>query len=70
MIKILVVILLSALLAVPVFAQADDSPSVIEITPIVGYTFGGTFVDSVTGTNLDLEEGESYGIILDINKAS
>ena len=35
-----------------------------EITPIFGYTFGGGFEDSVTGTDLDVDEGKSYGIIL------
>src|SRR6185312_10105091 len=38
-----------------------------EITPILGYTFGGEFEDSVTGTTLDVKDNAHYGIILDIN---
>ncbi len=41
-----------------------------EVTPILGYTFGGGFEDSVTGTNLDVDESESYGIILGFTPVS
>jgi opacity protein-like surface antigen len=36
----------------------------LEITPLFGYTFEGGFEDSVTGTALEVDEGQSYGIIL------
>jgi opacity protein-like surface antigen len=35
-----------------------------EITPFVGYRFGGDFEDSGTGVGLDIKNSESYGIIL------
>jgi opacity protein-like surface antigen len=35
-----------------------------EITPLFGYTFGGEFEDSVTGTDLEIDASESYGLIL------
>jgi len=35
-----------------------------EITPFVGYRFGGDFEDSGTGVGLDIQDSESYGIIL------
>jgi opacity protein-like surface antigen len=56
----------SALLcAAPV--QAQDKPS-IEITPFLGYDFGGSFdvFDFEFGrVNFELQDGESYGVIVD-----
>jgi opacity protein-like surface antigen len=51
------------LAVVPGVASASN----YEITPIFGYTFGGEFQDSVTGTTLDVKDNPNYGIILDIN---
>lgn len=48
---------------VPGVALAAD----YEITPILGYTLGGEFEDSVTGTTLNVDDNPNYGIILDIN---
>ena len=38
----------------------------LEITPYVGYTIGGSFTDNATGANLDVQEGGSYGLVLDL----
>ena len=38
----------------------------MEITPFVGFRFGGNFEDNTTGANLDVSQGESYGLILDL----
>ena len=38
-----------------------------ELTPFVGYRFGGDFQDSVTGGGLDIDDSESYGIVLGMN---
>jgi opacity protein-like surface antigen len=39
-----------------------------EITPFAGYTWGGQFTDSVTGTTLEVKESNNYGIMLDFNQ--
>jgi opacity protein-like surface antigen len=36
-----------------------------QITPFLGYRVGGHFEDAGTGVELDLDEAETYGIILD-----
>jgi hypothetical protein len=36
----------------------------IEVTPFIGYRFGGGLEDSVTGATLDIKDSESYGLIL------
>ncbi len=36
-----------------------------EITPFAGFTWGGTFTDSVTGTTLRADDTKSYGLMLD-----
>ena len=38
----------------------------LEITPYVGYAIGGSFTDNATGANLDVQEGGSYGLVLDL----
>ena len=35
-----------------------------EITPFAGYRFGGDFQDSGTGFGLDIDDSESYGVVL------
>lgn len=39
----------------------------LEITPYAGYGIGGSFDDNTTGTKLDLREGGSFGIVLDLS---
>ena len=38
-----------------------------EVTPFAGYRFGGDFQDSGTGFGLDINDSESYGVVLGIN---
>jgi len=38
----------------------------VEITPYAGYAFGGSFEDNTTGASLDVKEGGSFGLVLDI----
>ncbi len=62
--KILLVFVLSfpaiALSSAPAYAAQ------FEITPFAGFTWGGTFTDSVTGTTLRVDDTSSYGLILGI----
>ncbi len=58
-----VVPLLALLLLVPASSRADWGA---EITPFAGFRFGGSFEDNTTGLELDVDEGESFGIILDV----
>jgi len=46
---------------VPGVVRASD----FEIVPIIGYSLGGGFEDSVTGTQLEVDDSTHYGIILD-----
>jgi opacity protein-like surface antigen len=48
----------------PVPAMAGD----FEITPFAGYTWGGQFSDSVTGTTLKVKETANYGVMVDIKQ--
>lgn len=57
-----VVLMLSVLVSVPVLA-GDDA---VEITPFVGYRFGGSADDYANGENYDLESSESFGLAVDI----
>lgn len=59
----LVVPLLALLIFFPGLAQADWG---VEITPFTGFVFGGSFHDNTTGLDLDVDEGESFGLILDL----
>jgi len=38
----------------------------LEITPYAGYAVGGTFEDNTTGANLDVREGGTFGLVLDL----
>lgn len=42
----------------------DANAGDFEITPIIGYTAGGSFEDTTNEDDLDLDEGESAGLIL------
>lgn len=55
--------LLTLLLLVPSPSRADWG---VEITPFAGFRFGGSFEDNTTGLDLDVDEGESFGLILDV----
>jgi hypothetical protein len=36
----------------------------VELTPFAGFRLGGDFTDNTTGLDLDVDEGESFGLIL------
>lgn len=57
-----IALLLSCVL-VPGEAEAEWG---LEITPYAGYTIGGNFEDNSTGAHLDVREGESFGLVLDL----
>ena len=57
----LVVPLVALLILFPTPARADWG---VELTPFAGYRFGGSFEDNTTGLDLDVDEGESFGLIL------
>lgn len=39
----------------------------VEITPSIGYRFGGGFEDANTGANINLDESAGYGLLLDFD---
>jgi len=57
--RFVLVSLVSLLLSLPVFA--NDAPT-IEITPLIGYRFGGNFGNITTATRVKLAEDVSYGL--------
>jgi opacity protein-like surface antigen len=57
----LVLPLLALLVLFPAAALANWG---VGITPFTGYRFGGSFEDNTTGLDLDVDDGESFGLIL------
>ena len=55
----LVFLLLSLVTSLPALA---NSVAAIEITPMVGYRFGGNFENILTATRVKLEKNASYGL--------
>jgi len=53
-----------ALFPLTIFAQQVVAR--FEVTPFVGYRIGGTFVDSVSDAEIELDEGSSFGIALNM----
>ena len=51
------------LLPAAVNAQEKAALEQIRITPFLGYRVGGEFEEAITGTTLDLDEAQSYGLI-------
>jgi opacity protein-like surface antigen len=51
-------------LFLPVPASAAD----VEVTPFAGYTMGGDFTETTSGTSLSLDDTSSYGIMVDIRQ--
>lgn len=47
--------------------NAEPKNASIEITPLIGYRSGGSFNDPNTGAKLDLDEGGSYGLLVNID---
>ena len=59
--------ILAAMLMIGIFFPLAAIAGNYEITPFAGYTWGGEFTDSVTGTTLNVDETDNYGVMLDIN---
>jgi hypothetical protein len=57
----LLVLLAALFVFLPALARADWG---LELTPFAGFRFGGSFEDNTTGLDLDVDEGESFGLIL------
>lgn len=55
--------LLALFALLPPLARADWG---VELTPFAGFRFGGGFTDNTTDADLDVDEGESLGLILDV----
>ncbi|SES65425.1 hypothetical protein [Thalassotalea agarivorans] len=43
--------------------QAEEQDSSFEITPFIGYRFGGSFDDTLADTGVDVDEDLSYGLV-------
>ena len=59
-------LIMIAVLSSPVDVQAAD----FEVTPILGYTFGGSVKDSETDDSFDFDDSVSYGVILGLRDES
>lgn len=56
-----------AALVVSAPANAQERPvNRVEITPLVGYGFGGEFENTVDGTERDFDETVGFGLIVDV----
>jgi opacity protein-like surface antigen len=51
----------SLIVLIPAAAQAERG---LEITPLAGFRFGGSFEDNTTGTDFQVGESGSFGLIL------
>ena len=56
---------LGAGLCCPLVASAVD----VEISPVLGYRFGGEFTDDTTNQDIDVKEAASYGLAVDVEYA-
>lgn len=61
----LAVLLLGSSLFFPAIAGAVD----VEISPAIGYRFGGQFTDDTTGQDVDVKEAASFGLAVDVEYA-
>lgn len=52
-------------LCCPMIAGAVD----VEISPLLGYRFGGEFTDDTTDEDVDVQESTSYGLAVDVEYA-
>ena len=64
--RLFFLLLMTTVLSQSVTALAAD----FEVTPILGYTFGGSLEDSDTEESLKFNDSESYGIILGLRDES
>lgn len=62
MLKRIYIVVIFLALSVPIFAQEQSFN--FEITPYGGYRYGGEFKETDGNLSIDLDDSESYGIIL------
>jgi len=67
--RITMVYFLALFLIVGMALSPSAKAADFEITPFAGYTWGGEFNDSLTGTKLTIDENTNYGIALDFKQA-
>ena len=53
---------------VPAFAGAQQSA--VEVTPFVGYRFGGTFENEEETARYELEDSASFGLLVNLSHDS
>jgi opacity protein-like surface antigen len=58
--------LIASVCATTVASAAEPTYNDYEITPIIGFSVGGEFEDPVDGSDLDVEEDTSFGLIFNI----
>ena len=63
---VVVLLFILASLTPSVSVQAAD----FEVTPLLGYTFGGSIKDSETDDSFDFDDSVSYGVILGLRDES
>ncbi len=55
-------------IALPAFSAYAVPPEPnVEITPLIGYRSGGSFTDTNTGDDLDLDDSGSYGLVINVD---
>ncbi len=54
----------AALLCLPFTAMAQQDSASFELTPLLGYRFGGTFEIEESPDSYDFEDSSSYGVIV------
>ena len=54
--------LLAGLIFVPALASAQESG--VEITPFAGYRFGGTFESDEPAAKYEMQDSESFGLLI------
>lgn len=59
-------LIVCSLLAIAAPSSAQDKPFKFEITPFVGYRFGGHFEDQDSGAEFELGESDAWGITFNI----
>lgn len=59
-------ILVALLVLLPAQVRADPG---VELTPLAGFRFGGSFEDNTTGQDMDADEGAAFGLIVDVPAA-
>ena len=61
-------VLFTAIMLIAAAAPGYVFASDFEITPFIGYTWGGEFTEETTGNKLTVNENSNYGIMLDFKQ--